>query len=73
MNTIYQYQEVNLNVLQRVKETRASVLNEYGADGWQLVAILPNMVAIMMRAIEEPRPKRAYTRRQTTEAQHAAA
>jgi hypothetical protein len=69
MNTIYQYQEVSLNTLS-AKDSHARVLNSYGADGWQLISILPNMVAIMMRTIEEP--KRAYTRRQT-ETQHAAA
>lgn len=76
MNTIYQYQEVDLNDAhgppRAAHEGRMMRLNKYGAEGWQLVSVLPNMVAIMMRTIEEPKPKRAYTRRQT-ETQDAAA
>jgi hypothetical protein len=65
---IYQYKEVDLNAPTNAShraayEDRMMRLNVHGADGWQLVSLLPNMVAIMMRAIEEPRQKRAYTRR----------
>lgn len=75
VTTLYQYQEIDLNggdsrlmSARQAHENRMDRLNRHGADGWQLVAVMPNLIAIMMRTIEEPKPKRAYTRRQTTPA-----
>lgn len=66
----YQYENLDLNpVSNRTKPL--DLLNAAGDQGWRVVHIGPCNIALMERAVEEEKPKRAYTRRQVTEPAHA--
>lgn len=48
--TKWEYERIDLNTLAR-NETDIDVLNEAGAQGWELIAINPCNVAILKRAV----------------------
>jgi hypothetical protein len=61
----WEYQKLNLNDTPR-KTDEIDVLNDAGQDGWELVAITPNNVAILKRPVEQPSPAKSASRRSTT-------
>lgn len=68
----YAYENLDLNPMSN-RTKPLDLLNQAGDQGWRVVHISPCNIALMERVTEEEKPKRAYTRRQTTEPQDATA
>jgi hypothetical protein len=54
----WEYTKINLNDSPRKTED-IDLLNDAGEKGWELIAISPNNMAYLKRAIEEPAPAQA--------------
>jgi hypothetical protein len=61
----WEYEKLYLNGPPR-KTDAIDVLNDVGQNGWELVAITPNSVAILKREVAQPSPAKAPLRRATT-------
>jgi hypothetical protein len=61
----WEYEKLDLNDAPR-KTSEGDVLNEAGQDGWELVALTPNNVAILKRQVAQPAPAKSAMRRATT-------
>jgi hypothetical protein len=51
----WEYSKVDLNDLPRKTED-IDLLNDAGAEGWEIITITPNMIAYLKRQIERPTP-----------------
>jgi hypothetical protein len=60
----WEYEKLALNDLPR-KTDEIDVLNDAGKDGWELIAITPNNVAILKRPIVRPAAAKSTSRRST--------
>jgi hypothetical protein len=56
----WEYSKVDLNDLPRKTED-LDLLNDAGAEGWEVITIAPNRIAYLKRQIERsaPKPQRA--------------
>ena len=63
----WEYQKLNLNDLPR-KADDVDLLNDAGKDGWDLVALTANNVAILKREVPQPAPAKSTVRRARTPA-----
>ena len=63
----WEYQKLNLNDLPR-KADDIDLLNDAGKDGWDLVAITANSVAILKREVPQTAPSKSTVRRARTPA-----
>jgi hypothetical protein len=51
----WEYSKVDLNDLPRRVE-EIDLLNDAGAEGWEVIMITPNRIAYLKRLIERPTP-----------------
>lgn len=65
---MWEYCVINLSCLPK-KATEADLLNDAGAQGWELVTIIPNLnVAYMKRAVhDESAPAPSPSKRRKTD------
>jgi hypothetical protein len=61
----WEYKKIDLNDVPR-KTGDIDLLNDVGKDGWELVALTPNNVAILKREVSRPEPAKSTSRRATT-------
>lgn len=60
----WEYMKVDLNNAAR-KEDDINVLNRFGKDGWDLVAVTSNNMAYLKKIVPGTEPQRPTTRRRT--------
>jgi hypothetical protein len=65
MMSQWEYEKLDLNDTPR-KSDEIDVLNDAGQEGWELVAITPNNVAILKREVLQPASAKSPSRRATT-------
>jgi hypothetical protein len=65
MMPLWEYEKLDLNYASR-KTNEIDILNDAGQDGWELVAITPNNVAILKREVAQAIPEKSTSRRTTT-------
>jgi hypothetical protein len=61
----WEYEKIDLNDTPR-KSNEIDVLNDAGQDGWELVSLTPNNMAILKREVAQPAPAKSPSRRAAT-------